>query len=107
MGSYPVRAHDAPPPPVFEREMGCTESEWLGWLDQAIGAWPWTCEGRGARVVLGEGELHLAWEPLPPREVALLRLPRLRVRFAFSAVSAGQRTAFLRRFDLYMQRGGG
>jgi len=39
--------------------------------------------------------------------IALMRLPRLALRFAFSGVSEAERHAFMKRFDLYTQRGGG
>ena len=39
--------------------------------------------------------------------IALVRLPRLHVGFRFEGLDADQRLAFMKRFDLYMQRGGG
>ena len=39
--------------------------------------------------------------------IALVRLPRLHVEFRFEGLEADQRFAFMKRFDLYMQRGGG
>ena len=39
--------------------------------------------------------------------MARLHLPRLVVHFRFAGVDEGQRYAFMKRFDLYMQRGGG
>jgi hypothetical protein len=44
---------------------------------------------------------------MPPRVIALLRMPVLRVNFDFQGVNAGERHAFMRPFDLCMQRGGG
>ena len=44
---------------------------------------------------------------LPPRQIALIRLPRLAVSFKFAGVADEVRHAFMKRFDLYMQRGGG
>lgn len=91
----------------FERDMGCTESEWLGWLPQAIGSHAWARQGAGAEVRIGQGRLTLAWAPLAPRVIALLRMPRLLVTFEFEGLDAAERFAFMKRFDLYMQRGGG
>jgi hypothetical protein len=34
-------------------------------------------------------------------------MPVLRVNFTFSGLDAAQRYTFMKRFDLYMQRGGG
>jgi len=94
-------------PAAFEREMGCTVAEWLGWLPAAIGAHAWSCEGSTALVQMGTGSLQLAWRVLPPRTIALMRLPRLHVSFRFDGLTAEERFGFMRRFDLYMQRGGG
>ena len=80
-------------PPAFEREMGCSEAEWLQALPGAV--------------AIDAGALALAWQVLPPRRIALLRLPRLSVRFAFERVADEARQRFMRRFDLCMQRGGG
>ena len=95
------------PPEFFERDMACTEAEWLGWLPAAIGPWPWQRDGACAVVLLGPGSLHLHWQSAPPRQIALLRLPRLLVRFQFHAVNAEERARFVARFDLYTRRGGG
>ena len=91
----------------FAREMGCTEAEWLLWLPQAAGS-PALRVGEGeASVPVEAGILHLRWHALPPRAIALLRLPRLHVAFAFEGVGDDARHAFMRRFDLFTQRGGG
>jgi len=92
----------------FEREYGCTEREWRGWMPTATGGHECTDEAPQAmNVRVGAGHLRLRWQVLPPRTIALLRLPRLAVSFAFDGVSLEDRLAFLRRFDLHLQRGGG
>ena len=53
------------------------------------------------------GSLQIVWQPAAPRVLGLFHIPRLRVRFAFAGLDDGQRYAFMKRFDLYMQRGGG
>ncbi|MBX3610872.1 MAG: hypothetical protein KF871_13355 [Hydrogenophaga sp.] len=92
---------------AFERDMGCTEAEWLGWLPAAIGEHPWRRDGSLVEVELPGGRLYLQWTVMPRRVIALVRLPVLRVRFRFDGLDDAQRYAFMRRFDLYMQRGGG
>ena len=91
----------------FEREMGCTEAEWLRWLPHAIGPHAWTLQTQAAEVRIGDGALALTWKVAEPRVIALMRMPRLLVSFRFAGLDAAQRYAFMKRFDLYMQRGGG
>jgi hypothetical protein len=91
----------------FERDMGCSEAEWLGWMPRAIRDHDWQREGSRIVVTIGAGSLTLCWEPLPERRIALLVVKRLRVRFAFSGLDAAERLAFMKPFDLSIQRGGG
>jgi len=44
-------------PEQFDREMTCTEAEWLRWLPQAIGAHVWTMGGDAADVRIADGAL--------------------------------------------------
>lgn len=99
-------------PERFERDMSCTESQWLGWLPAAIGHHAWQRQAscvcvNFAKPQGGVGTLSLSWRPLPPRVHGLVRLPRLGVTFEFNGMPESERQAFMRRFDLYMQRGGG
>lgn len=91
----------------FERDMGCTPVEWLGWLPQAMGAHKFEISEGSAKVRIDPGQLKLTWQEAPPRQIALARIPRLLVSFEFSQLSEVQRFNFMKRFDLYMQRGGG
>jgi len=100
-----VQAHYAA---EFERDMACTQAEWLRWLPGATGGRPLRLEAGRAHVALATGSLLLSWFELPPRQIALMRLPRLGVRFVFDgAVPEAERQRFMRYFDLYTQRGGG
>jgi hypothetical protein len=92
----------------FEREYGCTVREWLAWMPGATGGRALSPEGtQGLRVALEPGHLLMRWRELPPRVIALVRLPRLAISFAFEGAPLQARREFLRRFDLYLQRGGG
>lgn len=92
----------------FAREYGCTEAEWRRWMPQALQDHEWQTRGPCALSVrLGQGALDLEWTVLAPRQIALVRLPRMQVAFAFSGVDASQRERFMRHFDLHLQRGGG
>jgi hypothetical protein len=92
---------------MFEREYGCTETEWLRWLPGAVRDHPLGLTPGRAQVAFGDGTLCLGWTVLPPRQIAMVSLPRMTVSFAFEAVSDEARADFMRYFDLYMQRGGG
>lgn len=96
---------------AFERDMGCTEADWLRWLPAAIGPHPHTQGAAMCRVTLDAlqsgASLCVSWQVLPSRVIALARIPRLQVRFVFAGLDDGQRLAFMKRFDLYMHRGGG
>jgi hypothetical protein len=94
-------------PAAFDREMGCTEAEWLGWLPAAIGAHPFQLTRAAVQVTLPDGALAIDWQAGPPRVIALLRMPRLLVTFRFQLLDDAARYVFMKRFDLYMQRGGG
>ena len=104
-----------PVPERFEREYGCSVSEWMQWLPIAAGGNRLTVSAGVARVDLNAAALGanphpmlvIAWQPLEPRRIALLSISRLRVRFEFSATTESQRQDFMRHFDLTMQRGGG
>jgi hypothetical protein len=92
---------------AFEREMGCTEGEWLMWLPGAVGGRPLQLGAGMAQVAIGAGTLRLSWQLLAERRIALMRLPRLAVQFAFDGVDEAERQDFMRYFDLYTRRGGG
>lgn len=87
--------------------MGCTEAEWLGWLPAALGSHFYKLHAGSAGVRIGDGALGLTWRVGEPLVIALMRMPRLHVTFRFAGLDDEQRFAFMKRFDLYMHRGGG
>jgi hypothetical protein len=91
----------------FERDMACTEADWLRWLPDAIGEHLWKHQDRTVGVRIGDGALGLKWELAEPRVIAQVQMPRITVSFRFAGVDEASRNAFMKRFDLYMQRGGG
>ena len=92
---------------LFEREMGCTEAEWLMWLPRAIGDRHWKLQAKSAGVRIGDGALGLKWQVAAPRVIGLVSIPVLQVSFRFAGLDEARRYIFMKRFDLYMQRGGG
>jgi hypothetical protein len=49
----------------------------------------------------------LKWQQTAPRVIGLVSIPVLQVSFRFAGISEDTRQTFMKRFDLYMQRGGG
>jgi hypothetical protein len=94
-------------PERFEREMGCTEADWLRVLPEAIGDNFWKLQASAAGVRIGDGALGLTWSVGEPRTIASVRLPRLLVSFRFAGLDEAQRYAFMKHFDLYMLKWGG
>lgn len=91
----------------FERTMGCTAAELIGWLPRSLPGAELTIGSSDARAVFEHGSLSLTWEQGPPRRIALLEIPSLQVEFVFEGMPAQQRRAVLRHFDLATHRGGG
>jgi len=88
------------------RDMATTEREFRQGL---LFAFPdGVSEAAGLFRVEYEGAaMEIRTAPLPPRVIALLRLPRLEVRIRFTAGTAKHQQAMLARMDRAMQRGGG
>jgi hypothetical protein len=93
--------------PAFEREYGCTVTEWRRWMPEAVHGHGLTLGDAALAVAIGDGRLIIEWQPLEPRRIALAVIPRLAVRFRYEGVEAPTRREFQRRFDLHLQRGGG
>jgi hypothetical protein len=87
--------------------MGCTREELLRWLPGASGHAPTREEGGELVLSVGAGEVRIAAAERPPRRIAGVVLPVLAVRFRFVGLDAAAREAFLARWDLHTQRGGG
>lgn len=96
-------------PATFERLMGCTAAELQGWLPRALPGAALTIDARAGTCTArwAEGELQLSWEPRPSRRIALLEIPCLAVRFAYSGFTDEARYRAQQQFDLQTHRGGG
>lgn len=96
-------------PESFERDMGCTKVQLVWSLRAALpGATLLVDTDRaGASAVFDDGSLHLSWNALPPRQIALLEIPRTLVTFRYERMGPERRQAVQRRFDMEYQRGGG
>jgi hypothetical protein len=91
----------------FDREMGCTEADWLRLLPAAMGDNHWKLQDKSAGVRIGDGALGLKWKIAEARQIGLVSIPSLLVSFRFAGLTDAQRFTFMKRFDLYMHRGGG
>lgn len=89
--------------------MGCTQSELVGALHQALAGAVIHIDMHKcvASAVFDDGALHIEWQSAPPRQIALLSIPRTLVRFRYERLSPPRRVQVQRRFDLVYQRGGG
>ena len=95
-------------PADFQREQGFTERDWLRCLPGAVRDCVLDLSEPGlARVQVGGGLLMLRWQVMAPRQIAMIRMPRLAVHYQFSGVDGSDRERFMRYFDLYTMRGGG
>ena len=94
-------------PERLSRDMGCTVADLQRWMPGAANGQPIRWQSNGCEIGLGTGQVALAWTPLPPRRIALLRIERLQLDMVFSGCSAAIRSSFLAHFDAYTRRGGG
>ncbi|MGP1678488.1 MAG: hypothetical protein ACTS6J_15190 [Burkholderiales bacterium] len=95
----------------FERTMGCSAAELLGWLPRALPGAVLALEsdaqsGR-CRASFEDGHLMIEWRVLEPRQIAMLRVPRLKVCFTYSGFEDARRRVVQTYFDRATQRGGG
>ncbi len=97
----------APRPIRFQRDMSISHREFLRSFARVARGMDWAVQGSDIRV--GQGarriEIHLAAEG--QRAIALLRLARTDVHFAFFGHSQAQIDDFMARFERGFQRGGG
>jgi hypothetical protein len=80
------------------------------WLPAAMGDAVWAQHGDAVHASIAAmpgAKLEICWRVGEPRRIALISLPRLHVHFVFTGMDEAQRYTFMKRFDLYMQRGGG
>lgn len=91
--------------------MGCSPAELIGWLPLALPGAVLELESDAevgsCRASFEDGQLFIEWLVLEPRQIAMLRVPRLKVRFAYSGFEEARRQAVQTYFDRATQRGGG
>ncbi len=94
-------------PERIERVMALSEREFVKSLSAVL---PTGVALDGGRVVipLRTGQVTITYEALPSTRLGRsLELPRTRVILTFTSTGQSDRDAFLARFDIAFQRGGG
>ncbi len=92
---------------ALHREMGCTREEFVRWLPGATRHAPMQLTTDKAVVHAGGATVEISFIPAPPRRIALVSMPVLKVSFRFSGAGADAYREFMAYFDLYTKRGGG
>lgn len=87
--------------------MGCTRDDFVRWLPGATRYAPMQMNADNAVVHAGDTTVEISFTPAPPRRIALVSLPALKVSFRFSGAGADAYREFMAYFDLYTKRGGG
>ncbi len=97
-------------PDAIEKLMSVSTTEYVKSIEAFAGpvAARTAALGEPVRLEVGGGRAVIAYAPQPGvRLGGLLELPRARVSITFEGLTAGERTGFLRAFDIAFQRGGG
>ena len=87
--------------------MGLTHAEFFHNLPRAIEQRSYTVSGNTVTVDLGDRQVHISLGEQQVRRIAMLSLPYALIGFRFEGFSDVQQEAFMSRFNLYFQRGGG
>ncbi len=91
----------------IEKLMSLTLTEFQATLAPLVGA-PLPIDQLQAEIPVGEGRVVVAYDRRPSvRLGGLLDMPRAVVSLTFENISEVDQAAFLKRFDLTFQRGGG
>lgn len=92
---------------ALHREMGCTREEFLRWLPGATRHAHMQMHADRAVVHAGDATVEISYTQAPPRRIALVSMPVLKVSFRFSGATTSAYREFMAYFDLYTKRGGG
>lgn len=87
--------------------MGCTREEFIRWLPGATRHARMQISADEAVVHAGAVTVAISFIQAPPRRIALISMPVLKVTFRFSGADASAYREFIAYFDLYTSRGGG
>ena len=89
------------------REMSITHRDFFRLLPRAVNGAPVTRRGNQADIATGAGQVRITLAPESVRKLGLMEFPVTQITIEFNGFSQTQQAAFLARFDLAYQRGGG
>ena len=89
------------------REMSISHREFFRLLPRAAGGAPVSRRGDQAEIQTSAGLVRITLAPETIRKLALMEFPVTEVTIEFNGFSATGQAAFLSRFDLAYQKGGG
>ena len=87
--------------------MSITHKDFFRQLPRAVNGMPVTRRGNRADIVTGAGQVKITLAPESVRKLGLMEFPVTLVTIEFNGFSQTEQSAFLARFDLAYQRGGG
>lgn len=89
------------------RVMSITHKEFFRLLPRAVNGAPVARRGNQADIATGAGRVKITLAPESVRKLGLMEFPVTPVTIEFNGFSPSDQAAFLARFDLAYQRGGG
>lgn len=89
------------------REMSISHREFFRLLPRAAGGAPVSRRGDQAEINTGRGVVRIMLAPETIRKLATMEFPVTEVTIEFNGLRAAEQAAFLSRFDLAYQKGGG
>ena len=89
------------------REMSITHKDFFRLLPRAVNGVPVTRRDNQAHIATEAGRVKITLAPESIRKLGLMEFPVTGVIIEFSGFSTAEKAAFLSRFDLAYQKGGG
>ena len=89
------------------REMSISHREFFRLLPRAVNDAAVSRQGNQVDIAIGAGMVRITLAPESVKKLATLEFPVTEITIEFNSFSAADRAAFLSRFDLAYQKGGG
>ena len=89
------------------REMSITHKEFFRLLPRAVNNAAVSRQENQVNITTGTGLVKITLAPETIRKLAIMEFPVTEITIEFSGYNAPERAAFLARFDLAYQKGGG